>query len=400
MFQFASYLCFLTFGIGILFCCYLFLRFKEFKATRFLLALFIAISFTEFYMYALSSKVIMQMPFLFRSVFPFRILFGPLLFTYVGTMLYPEKKLGRKQWLHFIPAILVLLCLVPDFIAPNAYKLEVLGSFYGQNTVFIDKPTGIIPPGWLQPFTIAYGLGYCLAALWQIYQYKRTKAAELPANQTIIHWILLVSLAVTGFIFCQLLQYFSLSIGNKISAWAQIFQSISILSLKAYLLVSPDVIENMDGCINRSAALSQKPLLPQPQAHAKNLSFAKELEEYLHTTKPYLDPDFALADLAEQFGMPAKKISQELHKLYEIHFTEWVNRYRIHYLLQLIKEDRSKLLKLEALISLCGFQYRSSFYAAFKKIMNTTPSAYFKEQKLMAVTSGNWASDEFPQPKN
>lgn len=384
MFQFASYLCFLTFGIGTLFCLYLFLRFREFKATWFLLALFLSLSFTEFYMYALSSRVIMEMPFLFRSVFPFRILFGPLLFIYVVAMLYPEKKIGLKAWTHFIPAFVVILCLLPDFLASNSYKLEVLGSFFQHNTVFIDKPTGIIPAGWLQPITIAYGLFYCLASMWQIYQYKQTPAAQLVANQMIIRWISLVSWAVSGFIFCQLLQYLSLSVGNKISAWAQIFQSISILSLKAYLLVSPDVIENMDGCIN-NPAVTQKPLLPAPLIE-KETPFIAEIETYLDVNQPYLNPEFSLTDMADKFGMSPKKLSQQLKQVYGMHFTEWVNRYRIHYLIQLSQDTQGKLLKLEALISLCGFQYRSSFYAAFKKIMNTTPSAYFKEKKHL---SGN-----------
>ena len=85
--------------------------------------------------------------------------------------------------------------------------------------------------------------------------------------------------------------------------------------------------------------------------------------------------------MAAELNLTPKKLSAVLNNLYEMHFAELVNRYRIKHLIHLMESEKGKLLKLEALISLCGFQYRSSFYAAFKKIMGTTPSIYFKDAK-------------------
>ncbi|MFM6976227.1 MAG: helix-turn-helix domain-containing protein [Sphingobacteriaceae bacterium] len=384
MFQLASYVCFLTFGIGIVFCTYLFLRFREFKATWFLLALIICLSITEFYMYALSSRTILQMPFLFRMAFPFRMLYGPLLFCYVRTMLYPEKPFSIPSVLHFIPAIIITLCLIPDFFAPNAYKLEVLSGFYNRNTVFIDYPTGIIPPGLLQPFTIGHGMVYSLLSLSSIYVYRRKrKNTILLANRMVLRWIFLVSIVVAIFIAWQLLQYLSLSLGHRINAAIQIFQSLSLIILKGYLLVSPHVIENMDGCINADVQ-GKNPsehLIPLPLSGNENEAFHLTIKQYfLNNKSAYLNPQFALQDMAAHLGLTPKKLSVLLTQQYGIHFTELVNRYRIGHLISLMQEGQGRLLKLEALITLCGFQYRSSFYSAFKKIMKNTPSAYFKDR--------------------
>jgi AraC-like DNA-binding protein len=381
MYLFSSYLCFFTFGIGLLFCLYLFIQFRQFKATWFLIILFASLSFTEFYMYALGSRAILEMPFLFRFSFPFRILFGPMLFLFVRTMLQPEKKLRLLDSIHFFPSILLIGCLMPDFFASTDYKLNFFKNFYENNTVFITNPTGLIPAGWLAPIAINYGLFYCILSFIKIYKYKRIKAYQLPSNQVVISWISLVSWAVFGFIFCQLLQYLSLSKDHEFSVWTQIFQSISIISLKAYLLVSPNVIENMDGCIIPQNSPS-KPLLPFPKSQYKDSAFVKEMDIYFSQFKPYLNSDFALANMAENLGISPKKLSNQIKLVYAMAFSELVNRYRIYYLLQLLQDQKGKLLKLEALIPLCGFQYRSSFYAAFKKIMNTTPSSYFKEHGL------------------
>lgn len=384
MFVFASYICFLAFAIGLAFCLYLVSRFKQFTSTWLLLALIISLSFNEFYMYALSSKTILQMPFLFRSVFPLRILFGPLLFCYVQVMLYPDKPFKLGTLFHFMPMLICIVCLWPDFAASNLYKIEILKGFYTQNTIFIDKPTGILPPGVLQPIILAHGSIYCLATLAGIYQYKkRQNFKTISVNKMVLKWLLLVSVVVTFFIFFQWIQYFSLSIGHQISAITQIFQSASLVFMKGYLLLSPGIIENMDGCVASTTddKKHQKPLIPVALANSQQKEFDLIIQKYFKENKAYLNSDFGLKLMAADLNLTPKKLSTVLNNLYEIHFAELVNRYRLKHLMHLMESEEGKILKLEALILGCGFQYRSSFYAAFKKIMGTTPSAYFKETK-------------------
>ena len=58
-------------------------------------------------------------------------------------------------------------------------------------------------------------------------------------------------------------------------------------------------------------------------------------------------------------------------------FTIFVNEYRINQAKELIVTD--KHLKLESIGYACGFNSKSTFYSAFKKITGMTP-AQFKEQ--------------------
>jgi len=59
-------------------------------------------------------------------------------------------------------------------------------------------------------------------------------------------------------------------------------------------------------------------------------------------------------------------------------YTEVVNRYRINHFLEQVKRGEGQKLKLEVLIQKSGFQYRSTFYSAFKKIMGNSPKEVLK----------------------
>jgi AraC-like DNA-binding protein len=60
-------------------------------------------------------------------------------------------------------------------------------------------------------------------------------------------------------------------------------------------------------------------------------------------------------------------------------FATYINEYRINQACELIAND--SLIKLEAIGYEVGFNSKSTFYTAFKKLKNTTPTLY-KESLL------------------
>ena len=152
----ASYICFLTCALGILFSIYLLLRFRQYTATYVLLALVFSLCWIEFYMFALSSRNILNMTFLFRSAFPFRAIGPVLLWLYVWKTLNPNKSFTYKQLLHLFIPIMIVIGLMPDFLQPVSYKLEMLSTFYQQNNYLMMRKTGMFPAGFIHPFLLIY----------------------------------------------------------------------------------------------------------------------------------------------------------------------------------------------------------------------------------------------------
>ena len=107
---------------------------------------------------------------------------------------------------------------------------------------------------------------------------------------------------------------------------------------------------------------------------------AKELQDKIHQlmmeNKLYKDANLKLPELASQLNILPHRLSQFINDNLEKNFTVFVNEYRIAHAKDLIATDTH--LKLESIGYECGFNSKSTFYAAFKKVTGMTP-AQFKE---------------------
>lgn len=378
MFLFASYLCFFTVGIGIVFIAFLWLQFRKNYPRRFLMLLILAFCGIEFYMYALSSRSILDMTFLYRSAFPWRFSLGPLLWLYVLNMIKPDRGWKKIDLVHFLVPLIVTIILIPDYLLDAEQKRIIIEKFYLQNTVFMQRSTGILPAGFIQPLNIVHELIYCAATIFLLFQYRaKHRSMALSVNREVWKWAGLVAGVTTAFICLQFVQWLTLSIESQFSVFAQIGQSISLIGMKTYLLIRPMLLENMDGVIpDGPTAIEQKETDLLPVIHSSSSRYAQYesvIHDYWNEKKMFLKPDHSIGEMAEDLGMSKSKLSAVFLDLYGKTYTEVVNRYRIHHFLELMKRGDGQNLKLEVLIQNSGFQYRSTFYSAFKKIMGKSP---------------------------
>jgi AraC-like DNA-binding protein len=108
----------------------------------------------------------------------------------------------------------------------------------------------------------------------------------------------------------------------------------------------------------------------------------KRIETYLNEEQPFLTSGFSISDLSAAVGHPVHQISAYLNNHLGMNFNEYINAYRINYLLEKINEDPSwRKYTLEALGQKVGFSNRYTFLNAFKKVTGETPSTYLKIRK-------------------
>lgn len=393
MFLLASYLCFFTVGIGLVFILFLWLRFRKNYSRRFLILLILAFCGIEFYMYALSSKAILEMPFLYRSAFPWRFLLGPLLWLYTLSLTNPLRGWKNIDMVHFVIPVFVVINLFPDFMLATAQKLIILEQFYLQNTVLMSRSTGMLPAGFIQPISLVHGLIYCAASIiWVIrYRAKQTEMS-ISLNRVVWKWVSIVTGITTAFIIFQVVQWLSLSMESHFSIFAQVTQSISLIIMKAYLLIHPVLIDNMDGVI--PVPIMQKneqinAVLPVIKTSSKYAQYEIDLKHYWEEQKKFLDPEHSIGKMAEELGMSKSKLTAVFTEVYKMPYTEVINRYRINYFLEQIKKGQGQIHKLEVIIQNSGFHYRSTFYSAFKKIMGSSPKEVLKSDQQISELSGS-----------
>lgn len=107
----------------------------------------------------------------------------------------------------------------------------------------------------------------------------------------------------------------------------------------------------------------------------------RKVKSYISKEKPYVNTDFKLTDLAHAIGCPAGYLSQMFNVHTQQTFLDFINRYRIEEFKRLIKDPAYKHYTITAICELCGFK-RSTFFSAFKKHENCTPSEYLQRHQI------------------
>jgi AraC-like DNA-binding protein len=108
--------------------------------------------------------------------------------------------------------------------------------------------------------------------------------------------------------------------------------------------------------------------------NAEAAALIARLETIAHTPEFYRDERLKLADVAHQMGISSHQLSQLLNDNLQKNFSTYMHELRIRKACDLMVHHPD--LKTEVLGYEVGYQSKSTFFAAFKKVMGTTPAAY------------------------
>lgn len=384
MSAFVPYMSFLTSAMGMLFIGYLLTRFRISITIILLIAMVFSIVYLEFYVYALTSRHILHMLFLYRSPNFFRALFPAAFYFYIFKMLHPNKHLKPIQLLHLIFPLIVLITIMPDLFLPAQEKINILNGFYKNSTNLLVRNVGFFPPKTLQPLSIFICLGYVLFLF--NYLKKTIKAYGnnfIYLNKNSIRWLRLLCFWFLVFFILQLAQFLNLNYHSKLDDTSQLIKCILSIAIYSFFISTPDIQENMDGCIipentqEEFQLPSLEDIIPILLPLYKVDIQAQKFDILIKDSKCYLSSDFDLKQCAKIVSMNEQKLSKEIKKLYGISFVELINRLKIYYFL--VNTNDYKQFTLESYIYSSGFKNRSTFYAAFKKYVGVNPSFYIKE---------------------
>ena len=93
----------------------------------------------------------------------------------------------------------------------------------------------------------------------------------------------------------------------------------------------------------------------------------------------YLDSNLSMADLAKNLGISGHHLSQVLNESLGKSYGEYINSLRIGHAQTLLIEQPN--VKIEEIAEQSGFNSKSTFNTAFKKLTGQTPSQYRNSEK-------------------
>lgn len=121
---------------------------------------------------------------------------------------------------------------------------------------------------------------------------------------------------------------------------------------------------------------------PAPQAPDpdRGLEEFERLDAYVKQEKRYQDPLLSQEQLARDLNLGTSTVSRLVNGHAGKNFADYVNTYRIALARQMLAREDFSAYTITAIGLECGFNSKSTFYAAFKKMMDCTPTEYRKRR--------------------
>ena len=103
------------------------------------------------------------------------------------------------------------------------------------------------------------------------------------------------------------------------------------------------------------------------------------IQSVITKEKSYLNPEFRLNDLANSCRKSIHHISQVINEIEGISFSDLINKYRVEEAKSLLTSEKANSFTILGIAYEVGFNSKTAFYNAFKKVCGVTPSEYKKQ---------------------
>jgi AraC-like DNA-binding protein len=315
---------------------------------------------------------------LFGTLSPLWLLPGPLLFFYFRSVFQPKRIwVSWKDLLHFVPFLIHLINILPYLLSPFDYKLQVahaihenintiqtlnINSLYSFKTAFLSRPISLL-----------------IYLLWcTIFFLKQLTKVSSRVAMWLLFFIFSLLITTSAYLSIAFNLFSSSFKVENISA-----NPVYLASGIAYILLPIALIlffpEVLYGIKKQDVDISAKKSDVSPDELAAHADVAKKIEDYLRREKPYLNPDFELANIASALKINPKQVSYACKHVLNIKFTDLRAQLRVEHAKELLKKGLSESLTIDAIGVDSGFKSRSTYYEAFKAETGMTPSQYLEK---------------------
>jgi AraC-like DNA-binding protein len=99
----------------------------------------------------------------------------------------------------------------------------------------------------------------------------------------------------------------------------------------------------------------------------------------------FMNPELTLGQLSEIVQTNTHTLSRVINEGYNKSFYDFINEYRVHEFNRVVLSGESPNETFLAIALQVGFNSKTTFNRAYKKVTGTTPRAYLKEQQSKEV---------------
>lgn len=150
----------------------------------------------------------------------------------------------------------------------------------------------------------------------------------------------------------------------------QIFLFFAFSLVNIFILYRPKFLNNFKLEITLGNAFNKSNLLDITK---------EDFDKIFYEGHYYLNKDASMDHIAKQLNIPFETFHNFFYTTFDNSFVDVVNKARVEYFLKIIKEEKYKGFKIDAIAQEAGFSSRHHLYPPFKKYKGGTPSEYIKK---------------------
>lgn len=304
------------------------------------------------------------------------LLIGPVVYFYTKSLLNKSYQLTKKDWLHFIPAIIYVIYSLIIFITDKLILDEYY--FYADGR---DKDLA----NWYQVCGLISMTFYLISSLRFYNNYKTLIFQKVSyANSIMFHWIRNFMIAFLTILMLRVLFFITNPNWGEFGSqfWHYITFSLIFyyISINGYTNAIKASIFNITDIEYSVIFDDQEENITQHFQENKDIEQWKEkLIILLDKNKIYENPKLTLSDVASALGTNTKIISTTVNTGFNMNFNDFINYHRIQAVKEKLKNNEHKHTTLLGIALDSGFNSKATFNRAFKKETTISPKEYIEK---------------------
>jgi len=375
------------------------------KSTQFLLAInLLGVTFASIVICLVETRFILKVPFLFRLPSPLYYLMFPAAYLYVKLIITDRVSLKKNEFLHFLPALVHLIEMLPYYLKTNAEKILIIDGVINHDIKIYAHSEGWFPPYVHNIIRGVLALVYAIA-MWRLISISRINqesSYKIFYGKT-LQWLKIFTImnGVIGIVVIESMTF--TFIPSELRSLSIHFTFITVLIISNYyLLFHPEILYghpkfsfsklSVINVVEEKSPLENSKfetatLQDDISSEAKNISpllaqYRIQINKYIIQSQIYLQPDFSITDLSRNTKIPVHHLRLLINKQEGLRFNDFINQYRMDHMQTLINNGALANKTLETLAFESGFSSKPAFIRGIKKLTQQTPGVYFNERKV------------------
>ncbi|WP_165501295.1 helix-turn-helix domain-containing protein [Pedobacter psychrodurus] len=343
--------------------------------------------------------------FFHQTFTPFYYAAPACFYLYITGFLQDRKSLKKIEWLHFAPALLAIIHVIPWHFS-TIPDWDMIGNQLAENGYYSLKvKSGLFPPYFHYLFRPMLVFGYLCLTWIAVLRLKNNTQQIIEGEGR--KWIIFFLRIATFFQLFSLVPIILRSLHIPyVNASFIVLNCLALLIILLYALHKPYIFY---GYLLVAVDWTKKPSIKKIETDQRETNatpfplseedskrtlttvkkinlldaqlsdYALAMKEIMEVEQLYLLHDFQIIDLAAKLNIPIHHCSFVINKHIGKNFRDWINSYRVdHFLKQYpLKSDK---ITIEAIASEAGFKSLATFYNAFKKETGLMPTTYFTQE--------------------